>query len=64
MFGSCQNSRVFHLGLVLTLGLALAVGLLLALAAAHAPDVALAQGPTIRYVAPAPVGDDSGNDCR
>jgi parallel beta-helix repeat protein len=58
-----QNSRTLRLALALAFGLALLIGLLLAMGAARPPDVALAQGPTIRYVAPAPTGNDSGNDC-
>jgi len=58
-----QNSRLFRLGLALACSLALLLGLLLVMGAARTPEVALAQGPTIRYVAPAPTGDDSGNDC-
>jgi len=58
-----QNSRAFRLGLALAFGLALLIGLLLAMGAAHPPDVALAQGPTTRYVAPAPTGNDSSNGC-
>ncbi len=58
-----QNSRILRLGLAIALGLALLIGLLLAMGAARPPDVALAQGPTIRYVAPAPTGNDSSNDC-
>jgi hypothetical protein len=60
---SSQNSRTLRLGLALTFSLALLIGLLLAMGAARPPDVALAQGPTIRYVAPAPTGNDNGNDC-
>ena len=58
-----QNSRLLRLGSVLILGLALFVGLLLMMRLAQPPGVALADSPTIRYVAPAPAGDDSGNDC-
>jgi parallel beta-helix repeat protein len=57
-----QNSRILRLGLAIAFGLALLIGLLLAMGAARPPDVALAQA-TIRYVAPAPTGNDSGNDC-
>jgi parallel beta-helix repeat protein len=58
-----HNSRLLRLGLVLILGLTLLVGLLLVMNLTHSLGVALADGPTIRYVAPAPVGSDSGNDC-
>jgi hypothetical protein len=58
-----QNSQLLRLGLAIAFGLALLIGLLLAMGAARPPDVALAQGPTIRYMAPAPTGNDSGNDC-
>jgi parallel beta-helix repeat protein len=44
------------LGLALACGVALAGGLLLAMGT-------LAQGPAVRYVAPAPDGADRGNDC-
>jgi hypothetical protein len=57
-----QNSRLLRLGLAIAFSLALLIGLLLAMGAARPPDVALAQG-TTRYVAPAPTGNDSGNDC-
>jgi len=57
-----QNSGTLRLGLALTFSLALLIGLLLAMGAVHKPEVALAQG-TTRYVAPAPTGNDSGNDC-
>ncbi len=57
-----QGLRMLRLGLALTFGLALLIGLLLAMGAAHTPEVALAQGPTIRYVDCAS-GNDSGNDC-
>jgi hypothetical protein len=58
-----QNSSALRLGLALTFGLVLLIGLLLVMDAARPPDVALAQGPTTRYVAPPPTGNDSGNDC-
>jgi hypothetical protein len=58
-----QNAHVFRLGLALTFGLVLLIGLLLTMNAIHSPEVALAQGPTIRYVAPSPAGNDGGNDC-
>jgi hypothetical protein len=56
-----HNSRLPRLGLVLILGLTLLVGLLLAMNLPHSLGVALADSPTIRYVAPS--GDDSGNPC-
>jgi uncharacterized repeat protein (TIGR01451 family) len=56
-----QNSRLLRLGLALIFSLALLIGLLLAIGAAHPPEVALAQGSTIRYVDCAS-GTDSG-DC-
>jgi hypothetical protein len=56
-----QNRRVFRLGLAMVFGLALLLGLLLAIGAVHSPEVALARGPTIRYVDCAS-GSDSG-DC-
>jgi len=55
--------RMLRLGLALACGLALLLGLLLVMGAAHSPEVALAQGSITRYVAPAPTGNDSGNDC-
>ena len=55
-----QNSRILRLGLALAFGLVLLLGLLLAMGAAHTPEVALAQGPTIRYVDSAS-GNDSGS---
>ena len=58
-----RNTRLLRMGLGLILGLALFVGLLLAMGRPQSLGVALADGPMIRYVAPAPVGDDSGNDC-
>jgi hypothetical protein len=58
-----QDSAALRLGLALAFGLALLLGLFLAMDAARTPEMALAQGPTIRYVAPAPTGNDSGNDC-
>ena len=63
LINTSQNSSALRLGLALTFGLVLLIGLLLAMSAARPPDVALAQGPTTRYVAPAPTGNDSGNDC-
>jgi hypothetical protein len=62
-FNTWQDLRMLRLGLALTFGLALLIGLLLAMGAARPPDVALAQGPTTRYVAPAPTGNENGNDC-
>jgi len=56
-----QNSRLLRLGLVLIFSLALLIGLLLAMGAARPPEVALAQGSTIRYV-DGGSGTDSG-DC-
>ncbi len=58
-----QYSRTLRLGLALALGLTLTIVCLLSIGAFRSPDLALAQGPTVRYVAPAPTGDDSGNDC-
>ncbi len=58
-----QHSRTLRLGLALALGLTLIIICLLSIGAFRSPDLALAQDPTIRYVAPAPTGDDSGNDC-
>jgi len=58
-----RNSRILRLGLPLAFGLALVIGLLLVMDAARTSEVALAQGPTVRYVAPAPTGNDNGNDC-
>jgi parallel beta-helix repeat protein len=58
-----QHSRTLRLGLALALGLTLIIVCLLSIGAFRSPDLALAQGPTVRYVAPAPTGDDSGNDC-
>jgi len=58
-----QNSHTLRLGLPLALGLTLTIGLLLAMAALHPNFTVLAQGSCTRYVAPAPTGDDSGNDC-
>jgi len=58
-----QNARLVRLGLALVFGLALCGGLLLVMGSTHSPGLALAEGPTIRYVAPAPHGNDSGNDC-
>jgi parallel beta-helix repeat protein len=58
-----RYSRALRLGLALALGLTLLVGLLLTLVVTGSPVVALAQDITIRYVAPAPTGNDSGNNC-
>ena len=58
-----QNARVLRPVLVVTLGLALFVGLLLGMDLLHSPGITRADGPTIRYVAPASVGNDTGNDC-
>jgi uncharacterized repeat protein (TIGR01451 family) len=58
-----QNRCMLRLGLAWAFGLALLVGLLWAMGVARSPGVARAQGPTIRYVAPAPTGHDGSNDC-
>jgi hypothetical protein len=58
-----QNWRVLRLALAAIFGLALLVGLLLGMDLLHSPGITLAEGPMIRYVAPAPVGNDSDNDC-
>jgi len=58
-----EDSPIIRLGLTLAFGLASLLGLLLAMDAASPLDVALAQGPTVRYVAPVPAGNDSNNDC-
>jgi len=60
--GVWRNSPVLRLGLTLTCSLAFMLALLLAMGAARSPDVALAQGLTIRYVDCA-TGSDGGNDC-
>ena len=57
-----RNSPVLRLGLTLTCGLALLIALLLTMGGARSPDVALAQGLTIRYV-DCVTGSDDGNDC-
>ena len=58
-----RKMRLPRLGLTALCGLGLLVGVLLVMGNSCPSRVALAQGPTIRYVAPAPVGSDSGNDC-
>jgi hypothetical protein len=58
-----RNARVLRLGLALTFGLSLLLGLLLTMGTAHTSEVGPAQGSAIRYVAPVPTGNDSGNDC-
>jgi parallel beta-helix repeat protein len=63
MFSVWQNSRMLHVGLALAPGLVLLVALLMTLGIAHPLEVALAQGPTIRYVALAPTGNDGDNVC-
>jgi uncharacterized repeat protein (TIGR01451 family) len=57
-----HNRPTLRLGLALACGLALLAGLLLTIGVARMPEVARAQGPTIRYVDCA-TGDDSDNDC-
>ncbi len=57
-----HSQRTLRLGLSVAFGLALLAGLLLTIGVARLPDVARAQGPTIRYVDCA-TGDDSDNDC-
>ena len=57
-----HNRPTLRLGLALACGLALLTGLLLAIGVARTPEVARAQGPTIRYVDCA-TGDNSDNDC-
>jgi parallel beta-helix repeat protein len=63
MFNVWQNSRMLPGGLALAPGLVLLVALLMALGVAYSLEVALAQGPTIHYVAPVPTGNDSANNC-
>jgi uncharacterized repeat protein (TIGR01451 family) len=62
-FNIWRKTRVLHLGLALACGLTLLLGLMLAMGAADTSEAGLAQGSTIRYVAPAPTGYDSGNSC-
>jgi uncharacterized repeat protein (TIGR01451 family) len=57
-----EYRRMVRLGLALACGLVLLTGLLLVIGVARMPEVARAQGPTIRYVDCA-TGDDSANDC-
>jgi len=57
------SSRFLRLGLALSFSLVLLLGLRLAMGSAHTSQATLAQASTVRYVAPAPTGDDAGNDC-
>jgi uncharacterized repeat protein (TIGR01451 family) len=59
---TCHSRRTLRLGLSIVFGLVLLLGLLLTIGVARMPEVAQAQGPTIRYVDCA-TGDDSDNDC-
>lgn len=60
---NCRNLPMLRLVLASTFGLALLSGVLLTIALIYLPEMALAQGFTNRYVAPAPSGNDTGNDC-
>lgn len=58
-----KKSYILPLGLACTFSMILLIGLLRTMYAVHPSNVAVTQGATVRYVAPAPAGNDSSNNC-